>query len=168
MFILFESCKFQEKCKPFYDYTKINANDQLDLLGSCLSGCYGTGLVYTYSIYVFNNNTNLWTPFTNSSFYYQTGPANSDLTILSDLFMANPKQVLWKIELNVFIISRNVSGYSSIIMQVNFPPMSGSCNINPILGTTNTLFTINCFDWIDPDGFLVSFSYYGIIPIIYQ
>ena len=158
---LFKSCKFQQKCTPFNGFTKINANDQLDLIGSCYGGCYGTGLIYTYSIYMYNNNTNQWTPFTNSSYYYQTGPSNADLTMLSDLFMANQQQVLWQIELTVFITSRNVSGFSSVIMQVNFPPMSGICNINPLSGTTNTLFTINCINWIDPDGSLVSFSYYG-------
>jgi hypothetical protein len=150
------------KCKPFYDSTKINANDQLDLIGSCLSGCFGSGIEYTYSIYMLNNVTNQWISFSNSSFFYQTGSSNSDLTVFSDTFMKNPKQVIWMIKLNVYISSRNVSGSFSIVLYVNFPPMSGTCNVNPISFTTSTFFTIHCFDWIDQDGFVVSYAYYGI------
>ena len=108
-----------------------------------------------------NNLTNQWVPFTNNSYYYQTGILNSDLTILSNLFMDNPKQVIWMVELNTYISSRNVSGSSSIILYVNFPPMSGTCAISPTSGTDETLFTISCYGWIDPDGFLISFAYYG-------
>jgi len=162
---LYKRCKFQLKCKPFYDYTKINANDQLDLVGSCLSGCSGSGLRYTYNIYMLNNSTNQWIPFKNSSNYFQTGMVHSDLTVLSDAFLNHPQQVIWMIELNLYISSRNVSGSSSIILNVNFPPMSGTCNISPASGTTSTLFTIVCFGWIDPDGFLVTYAYYGIFLI---
>ena len=108
-----------------------------------------------------NNVDNQWLEFTDNSFFYQTGQSNSDLTILSDLFMNNTNQVIWMIELTVFISSRNVSGYSSIILYVNFPPKTGTCDISPTSGTTETLFTLNCFGWIDPDGSLISFAYYG-------
>ena len=100
-----------------------------------------------------NNLTNKWVPFTNWSYYYQTGMLNSDLTILSNLFMDNPSQVIWMIELSTYISSRNVRGSSSIILYINFPPMSGTCAISPTNGTDETLFTINCYGWIDPDGF---------------
>ena len=115
-----------------------------------------------------NNLTNQWVPFTNSSYFYQTGMLNSDLTVLSSLFLDNPKQVIWMVELNIFIPSRNVSGFSSIILYVNFPPMLGTCSVSPKSGTVNTLFTFNCFGWIDPDGFLISFAYYGKLLICYK
>ena len=124
-----------------------------------MSGCYGYGLTYSYNLYMLNSNQ--YTLFTNTSYYYTTGQSNSDLTILSDLFTDYPLQVIWKIELVVYISSRNVSGYSSILINVNFPPSSGSCNVNPTSGTTITLFTITCVGWIDPDGSLFSFAYYG-------
>lgn len=79
--------------------------------------------------------------------------------------MNYPEQVIWKVELTAFISSRNVSGYSSIFLYVNFPPMPGSCDISPKSGTVYTMFTINCFGWTDQDGFLVSFAYYGIFLI---
>jgi hypothetical protein len=37
------------------------------------------------------------------------------------------------------------------------------CSISPITGTTNTLFTINCNNWLDKDGEIISYSYYGKI-----
>jgi len=112
-----------------------------------------------------NNVTNQWLEFTDNSYFYQTGQSNSDLTILSDLFMNNTNQVIWMIELTVFISSRNVSGYSSIILYVNFPPKLGTCDISPTSGTTDTLFTLNCYGWIDSDGSLISFAYYGNILV---
>ena len=124
--------------------------------------CSGSGLVYTYNIYLLNNVTNQWISFRNSSYYFQYGQSNSNLTILGDMFKNNREQVIWMIELNVYITSRNISGSSSIILYVNFPPMSGTCNMNPLIGTTSTIFTINCFNWIDSDGFLVSYAFYGI------
>lgn len=135
----------------------------MDLIGSCLSECSGSGFTYKYNIYMLNNSTNQWIPFENNSFFYQTGLLNSDLTVLHDAFMNNPQQVIWMVELNLFISSRNVSGSSSIILYVNFPPISGICNINPLWGTTETVFTLSCFGWLDPDGFLISYAYYGIL-----
>lgn len=151
------------KCKQFYDFTKINANDQLDLLGSCSSGCNnGNDFAYVYNLFMYDDVNNLWPPYTNNLNYFQTGRANSDLTILSDLFMGNPQQIIWKIELNVFSSTQNLTGYTSILLYVNFPPIPGSCNVDPLLGTTSTLFTLTCVGWFDSDGLLISYAFYGI------
>ena len=54
-----------------------------------------------------------------------------------------------------------MSGFSSIIVKVNFPPKLGSCFITPKNGSTSTLFTIECSNWRDPDGSLISYAYYA-------
>jgi hypothetical protein len=43
---------------------------------------------------------------------------------------------------------------------MNQPPRNGSCLISPLSGTTSTLFTINCTDWIDEDG-IKDYSFYS-------
>jgi len=61
----------------------------------------------------------------------------------------------------VHISSPNVSGKSSILFSVNFPPRLGYCTVNPAIGTTKTLFGIKCGNWIDTEGIVFNFAFYG-------
>ena len=141
---------------------KINANDQLDLKGSCLSECQKESTIFTYYLYMLNSSSNQWVSFTNNSYYFYTGlNPQTDLTIKEELFEDFPFQTIWKVELNVNVPRKNTSGSTSIKFLVNFPPRNGSCDINPKNGTTNTLFSISCRNWIDTDGYSDSFAYYG-------
>jgi hypothetical protein len=143
----------------------INANDQLDLIGSCLAGCHGNSSIYTYNLYMFNSITNEWIPFTNTSYYYQTDLSNSFLTIRQNLFEDFPSQIVLKVELVITTVSssnENVNGSTSIIFYMNFPPKSGSCDINPKNGTTSTQFEIICTNWVDSNGVVTKYSFYCI------
>ena len=58
-----------------------------------------------------------------------------------------------------------MSGKSSMFFFVNFPPRQGYCNVNPDNGTTLTRFLIKCSDWIDTEGSVSNFAFYGkLIP----
>ena len=145
---------------------KINANDQLDLKGSCLKGCNANdSIVYSYELFFLNNITNQWSLFTNNSFYYLTGKSLSDLTINKELFSDFSTQAIWKInfiinDINPHLVQTQAS--SSIIFYVNHPPLSGSCDINPKNGTTSTLFNIYCTNWVDSNGVLATnYVFYG-------
>jgi hypothetical protein len=141
---------------------KINANDQLDLKGSCLSRFDKESTIFTYYLYMLNSSSNQWISFTNNSYYFYTGlNPQTDLTIKEELFEDFPFQTIWKVELNVYVPSKNTSGSTSILFLVNFPPKNGLCDISPKDGTTDTLFSIYCRNWIDADGYLDSFAYYG-------
>ncbi len=50
---------------------------------------------------------------------------------------------------------------SAINFVINQPPQNGSCSINPLNGTTSTLFTISCSNWFDQDG-IKDYSFYGV------
>ena len=158
-------CKYARKCKQYLDYTKINANDQLDLKGSCLNGCVGKSLMYSYKIFMMDDTLNQFVQFTNSSYYYLTGANKSDLTILSNLFLEYSYIAIWKVELDLNLTSfdnENVSTYISLTLYVNQPPTPGACDIDPKNGTTSDLFTIFCDQWLDDvDGSLVNFTFYG-------
>lgn len=159
-------CKFHLKCLPFLDYTKVNANDQLDIKGSCLVGCYGDGLTYVFNIYMLNNQTNLFEPFKDTLYFYQFGYLTTYLTILSDFFMKNKEQIIYKVEYVVYIASRNLTSSTSMIIYVNFPPSQGTCDITPKFGFAfRTQFFIDCSNFIDKDGFLVSYALYGKLLI---
>jgi hypothetical protein len=141
---------------------KINANDQLDLKGYCLSGCDKESTIFTYYLYMLNSSSKQWISFKNNSYFFYTGlNPQTDLTIKEELFQKFPSQTIWKVELNVYVPSKNTSGSTSILFLVNFPPSNGLCDINPKNGTTNTLFSISCWNWMDRDGYLDAFAYYG-------
>jgi hypothetical protein len=143
------------------DYTKINANDQLDLKGSCLAGCYGDGITFIFNIYKLDTQTNQFFLFEDRKYVYQYNYIYSFLTILSDFFSLNPNQNIYKVEYSVFIESRNVSGSSSLILYVNFPPKYGKCDINPKTGTALiTQFIIVCSNFRDQNGFIASYFFY--------
>jgi hypothetical protein len=83
------------------------------------------------------------------------------LTLKEEIFRDHSSIIIWKIELEVHISSRNVSGKSSILFSVNFPPRFGDCTVNPENGTTKTLFGIKCANWIDTEGIVLNFAFYS-------
>ena len=154
---------------PYLDYMKINANDQLDLKGYCLNGCDNETNIYEYYLYMLNSTSKQWIPFRNPSLYFYTVLYSyKDLTIKEELFQIYFTQTIWKVELSIFVPSKNVSGSSSVLFLVNFPPRDGLCDVNPKNGTTETIFTIFCWNWIDTDGSLDSFAYYGMNFLKYK
>jgi hypothetical protein len=96
-----------------------------------------------------------------------SGQSTSDLTIYSSLFSDNSETAIWKFELLIETISPHnglATGTSSIITIVNQLPKAGSCSISPTNGTVaNTVFTISCINWLDIDGEITKYSYYGKI-----
>jgi len=116
-----------------------------------------------------DSNTNKWVLFsTNASFYYYlTGKTLSDLTVKKELFSDFPSQSRWKIDLILNVKdpfqNQTQNATSSLIVYVNQPPLFGTCDIDPKNGTTNTLFSVYCINWIDIDGSVpVNYVFYGI------
>ena len=151
---------------------QINGNDQLDLKGSCLSGCSNDDiLTFSFNLYTLDSSRNQWKSFTNNSYFYLTGKTLSELAIRKQLFLDFPIQKIWKIDLilNVFNSLLNLTqiATSSLIFYVNQPPSSGTCDINPKSGTTSTFFTLSCSNWIQSDGSpALNYVFYGIIFIL--
>jgi hypothetical protein len=83
------------------------------------------------------------------------------LTLKEDIFWDHPSIIIWKIELEVKINNQNLSGKSSMLFFVNFSPRHGYCAVNPENGTTKTIFGIKCENWIDKEGSVFNFAYYG-------
>ena len=156
------------------EYLQVNANDQLDLKGLCTVGCDWTSgtFEFSYNVYMIIKNktssliTTQMVPF-KTSYFVALGEHNSDLSVASSLFRDYPSQFEWKFELNLFFGSRsknrNFTTATSLLIYVNHPPKSGSCNIEPKNGSTSTLFYIYCDAWIDEVGHVAAFAFYGLI-----
>ena len=57
---------------------------------------------------------------------------------------------MWRFEVVFSFVSETSS--SALNFVINQPPTNGSCSISPLQGTTSTLFTVSCPDWVDDDG----------------
>jgi hypothetical protein len=150
------------------DYMQINGNDQLDLKGSCLSGCNNNDiLTFSYELYMLDFNIQQWINLNNCSYFYLNGEKLSDLTIKKELFSDFYTQKIWKIDLILNdlnpLLNLTQIATSSLIVYVNQPPVLGTCDIDPKNGTTSTLFSFSCSNWFQSDGSQVlSYVFYGI------
>ena len=83
---------------------------------------------------------------------------------MPELFLQYPEVTKWKIDFNYYTTSflgGTGLAQSSIIIGLNQVPNGGTCSIDPQVGITeNTIFTINCFNFTDVDGYITKFEYY--------
>ena len=96
---------------------KINANDELDLVGNCIAKCDGLGLTYTFFIYMLNYSSNNWIPLTNNSYFHKSAESESNLIVLKDLFKPYSRHRVWKIELRTTLFTytnQNLTTDSSV------------------------------------------------------
>ena len=149
---------------------KINPNTQLILTGVCLKYCASTSLTYKYSIYKYWSISNTvvdiqekWYSVSSNDSYH--GDTSSDFTVFTKLFAENPDTNIWRINLDIQSVSTDngcATGSTSLIVFVNQTPKNGTCTISPTTGVTlSTLFTLNCTNWVDSDGQILKYSYYG-------
>jgi hypothetical protein len=62
------------------------------------------------------------------------------------------------------MLDTNQIGVSSIVLRRNELPTGGLCTISPSTGyAIDTLFTLNCINWVDLDGNIVNYQFYGKI-----
>jgi hypothetical protein len=83
----------------------------------------------------------------------------NNFTSTTDLFLQNSQIEYWRFEV-IYSFDSGI-GSSAINFVINPPPQNGSCSINPLNGTTSTLFTISCSNWFDQDG-IKDYSFYGV------
>lgn len=83
---------------------------------------------------------------------------SSNLTSTIDLFVNNPNVNYWRFQVVYTVGSMISSGF--IDFMVNSVPQSGMCLISPLSGTTSTVFTITCSNWLDSNG-IKDYSFYS-------
>ena len=83
---------------------------------------------------------------------------------MPELFLSELQTTKWKIDFNFYTQSfYGGTGFakSSIVIGLNQIPIGGTCTISPLKGITEiTVFTIECHNFSDPDGYISKFEYY--------
>ena len=148
-------------CTSYSNYLLINAND-LILDGLCNDGCQSTDeLEYYYSIFYTNDSsasTNNWVALEDQTYFVEF---NTKEMIISSSLFTNLTVNFWKVNL-VIVVNGEKNGSTSVIFKLNKLPRDGSCSVNLVNGTAMlTYFTVYCKDWIDDDGFVKKYEYFG-------
>ena len=151
-------------CIPNIEYQYINPTTQVALFSICTNNCTNIQNI-TWNIYqgIRNLTSNMvqWRRFNQINNYQNIwffGTNTSNFTALTQLFIENSEIVYWRFEVIYSFLTE--SSTSALNFIINQPPQNGSCSINPMNGTTTTLFTISCLNWIDTDG-IKDYSFYG-------
>jgi hypothetical protein len=73
--------------------------------------------------------------------FFFSGLNTPNLTVLKELFI---DIIYWR-----FQLIQSDGSFSTLNVEINLGPENGNCSIEPQIGTTTSLFTINCFNWTD-------------------
>ncbi|CAF0882123.1 unnamed protein product [Adineta steineri] len=149
-------CVISILCVPNLEYQFVNPTTQVALFAICVGNCINLQNI-KWNIYQGSDNSSSnytqWTLFNNTVLYENIwffGKNTSNFTATNQLFLNNPQVNLWRFE--VVYTFLNETSTSALNFIINQPPYNGSCSINPMNGTTTTLFTILCPGWYDEDG----------------
>ncbi|CAF3751894.1 unnamed protein product, partial [Rotaria sp. Silwood1] len=149
-------CVISTMCLPNLEFQLVNPTTQVALFSICVGSCTNIQNI-TWNIYQgsdnSSSNTTQWILF-NQMISYENiwffGRNTTNFTATNKLFLENPQINLWRFEV-VYALTSETST-SALNFAINQPPYNGSCSINPLNGTTSTLFTVSCPDWFDEDG----------------
>ena len=93
------------------------------------------------------------------------GNNTNHLTVSKELFVKNPLINYWKFEV-IYLFSTGIS-LSSIHFNKSPSLLNGNCSINPLNGTTKTLFYISCSNWFNEND-IQDYSFYGLMFIFFS
>ncbi|CAF3684254.1 unnamed protein product [Adineta steineri] len=148
-------CVISTMCVPNLEFQFVNPTTQVALFAICNGNCTTLESII-WNIYQGSSNSSSnvtqWILFNQTNSYENIwffGRNTSNFTATNQLFLNNPQIDLWRFEVVYnFTFETSVSSLNFIINQ---PPYNGSCSMNPLNGTTSTLFTIECPNWFDED-----------------
>ncbi|UJR16672.1 hypothetical protein I4U23_003572 [Adineta vaga] len=134
----------------------INPTTQVALFSICVGNCSIIEDI-SWKIYygITNSTSNItqWILFNQTDLYENIwffGMDTTKSTAKHDLFLFNSQWKLWRFQVTYQFPTKSSIG--SLDFKINQPPINGSCSINPLNGTTSTLFNIKCSDWYDDAG----------------
>ena len=162
--VILIGCVISTMCISQLEYQLINPTTQIALFSLCMENCSSTRNI-TWLIYQGLKNLSLnittWTVFNQyrniDSIF---GMNTSNFTVSKQLILDNPQIQYWRFQV---IYSMSVSiGSSALDFMINSSPRNGSCSINPLNGSTITVFAISCQGWFDDNG-IKDYSFFGMI-----
>lgn len=158
-------------CISNVEYQLVNPTTaQIALFSVCVGNC-STVRSVEWKIYCAERNTSSnvtqWNVFNQTDLYENIwffGLNTRNLTIINELFLSYSQCSYWRFEVDYeFGFVKRSSSALNVVL--NHSPVNGSCFINPMNGTTSTLFDVNCMNWMDNNG-IKDYSVYGKLCIV--
>jgi hypothetical protein len=91
------------------------------------------------------------------------------MLLTRDLFVNNPGQFYWKVVFTAKAQTSSngiASGQSGVVLKLNQLPTNGNCSVWPNSGSViTTKFNMSCNNWLDNDGKIVSYAFFGKRPL---
>lgn len=94
------------------------------------------------------------------------GLNKQEVSMNNKILKVYPRILYWRIQLTLTALldGEVVNGTSIINLKVNQAPLNGSCTVDKTYGfALDTYFYINCSNWVDVDGIIVRYEFFGII-----
>ena len=101
------------------------------------------------------------------------GQNTHELVISEDLFYKYQNIFFWKVDLKIEALytigGEYIDVYSTIVLSIIKSPFNGTCDIQPDSGyALVTDFSIECFDWIDLEGGISNYFFFGNILKLFK
>lgn len=158
-------CRISGFCVRYSKYFRINAANKLIIESKCVNGCQNAKKVnFKYRIqYKINSH---WENLDNASLNnFTMGDETTELTIFNTIFDYFKNTDFWKVHFDITIVNefnQSVTGSTFINFRVNKKPYNGDCKIDLLNGIAyHTNFKIECKNWIDDDGYIIRYEYFG-------
>ncbi|CAM4787932.1 unnamed protein product [Rotaria magnacalcarata] len=150
------ACVISKMCVvKFGEFRNLNPTTQLALYSTCAEDCSTIQQIKWLIYQGFINaslNTVEWILFDSNSANQDNmffGISTANLTVSKDIFEHNPAVQFWRFK--VLYSFSSTTSFSALSFKVNQKPRNGSCTIDPLNGTAETLFTVICLHWFDED-----------------
>ncbi|CAF4254278.1 unnamed protein product [Rotaria sp. Silwood2] len=155
-------CVISTMCLPNLEFQLVNPTTQVALFSICVGSCTDIQNI-TWNIYQgldnSSSNTTQWILF-NQMISYENiwffGRNTTNFTATNKLFLENSQIKLWRFEV-IYALTSETST-SALNFAINQPPYNSSCSINPLNGTTSTLFTISFWTKDSSERLMIAFS----------
>ncbi|CAF1615089.1 unnamed protein product [Adineta ricciae] len=151
-------CVISQMCISNVEYQLVNPTTaQLALFSMCVGNC---SIVQSVQWKIYRGERNASSNVTQWSLFNQTdlyeniwffGRNTRNLTIINKVFLSYSQYSYWRFQVDYEFESVRRSS-SALNVVLNQPPVNGTCLIDPVNGTTSTLFDVNCMNWVDNDG----------------
>lgn len=92
------------------------------------------------------------------------GVETTELSVSNKIFKLMPDILLWKISFTITSLQNGIlsNGTSDLLIKINELPYNGKCSVDKNKGyALETYFLIKCINWLDNDGYIVKYEYFG-------
>ena len=169
--ILSMQCRIVDFCSlnAHANFFLISESNNLVLKASCIDECQNEdslSYMFTVSKNVGNSTDVIWSALDAAELAHTFGQQTDELKIKRTLF--ENSAFYWKVDLTARSGLLQANNSATMLFVINQKPTGGSCSVNGIDSgyAMSTVFSFRCSNWIDPDGVVTRYEFFGNFSIL--